>query len=150
MLGKIISDLLLFSILESFIFCLYFKKFGNCKEFKHYEIFIIGAVNCIISQVIPPLLYQLIMVIWMGFYLFLFKNKTLLVGLYLSAMSMLLLLTIEMLGAMAYEYILNINFMELDKIKLFITIIPMKLFEIFFILGGDRMKAWYSEIEKRK
>lgn len=147
---RIVSDFLLFSLGESLIFSFYFKRIGNCRGFGIVEVFIIGLVNCIISQLIPPTLYQFLAVIWMGCYLYLFKNKTILVGLYLSTCAIVLMLVIEMIMAMFYENVLNINFMNLKNIELFITIIPMKLIELILIYGGDKMKMWYGSIEKRK
>lgn len=150
LLTNIIEDFIFFSFLESIIFCLYFRKFGNCSKFTYKDIFIIGLVNCVVSQVIPPLLYQLIMAIWMGLYLKLNKNKTLLIGLYLSFSGMMLMLIVEMIMAMFYEYILHLNFMNFSILYLFLAIIPIKIIELLLIIGGDRMKGWFGEIEKKK
>lgn len=150
LLVNIIVDFNMFSVMESAVFCLYFRRFGNCDKFTIEDILVIGFGNCIISQIIPPLIYQMIMIIWMGLYLKLFKNKKFVVGLWLSFSAMALILVIEMLSAMIYENCFNFNFMEIGKIKLFLTILPMKFIEILFILGGNKMKAWYGEIEKKK
>lgn len=150
LLINILIDFNMFSILESIIFCLYFRKFGNCEKFSIEDILVIGFGNCIISQVIPPLIYQMIIILWMGLYLKLFKNKTLLNGIWLSFSIMGLFLIIEMCFAMFYENCFNFDFVEVNKIKLFLAIIPMKLFEILTILGGSKMKIWFSEIEKKK
>ena len=150
LLGSIITDFLLFSFWESAIFYLFFRRFGNCDKFTLKDITIVGFGNCIISQIIPPLIYQLVMIIWMGLYLKLFKNKTLFKGLYLSLFSMLFLLIVESVGMMIYDNILNINVISNSNLHIFILIIPIKLFEIILIEGGVKMKAWWSEIEKKK
>lgn len=150
LLGNIIEDFIFFSFLESAIFYLWFRLIWNCGKFTLKDIVIVGFVNCIISQIIPPLIYQIIMTIWMGLYLRLFKNRTLINGLFISLSAMLILLVVEMCFAMFYESYFNLNFMSLNKMKLFIAIIPIKFFEILFIIGGHKMKVWFSEIEKRK
>lgn len=150
LLVNIIVDFNMFSILESIIFCLYFRKFGNCEKFSIEDILVIGFGNCIISQVIPPLIYQLIVIIWMGLYLKFFKNKTLLNGLWLSLSVVIFILIIESFGAMIYDSIFNINMANNSKLSIFILIIPIKALEIILIIGGEKMKIWWTEIEKRK
>lgn len=150
LLHKVVTDFVLFSFIEGCVFCACFKYYGNCRGFGFKEVVTISLVNCIVSQIIPPILYQVVMIVWMGCYLFLFKNKTILVGLYLSFVTMILMLVVEMIIAIFYEKVLHLNFMGFDRLSLFFTILPMKIVEILLIIGGSRMKAWYGTIEKRK
>lgn len=150
LLFRMLSDYFMFSLIESKIFCFYYEKIGNCSKFKFWEVLIIGLVNCILSQTIPPILYQFVMTIWMGCYLYLFKNKNLTTGLLFSTSSMILMLVVEMAVAIFYLNIFKFDFLELNNIELFLTSIPIKILEMLLILGGDKLKAWYGDIEKRK
>lgn len=150
LLHKVIVDFVLFSFIEGCVFCACFKYYGNCKGFGFIEVLAISLVNCMVSQIIPPILYQIVMIVWMGCYLCLFKNKTILVGLYLSLITMIFMMVIESIFIMIYVNVFNIEVSNFNSIQLFILCVPMKIFEIIIIKGGSHMKAWWATIEKRK
>jgi chromate transport protein ChrA len=151
LINNITTDFLYFSFIEAIIFCYYFNKIGKCGKFVFADIVIIGFSNCLISQLFPPILYQLLMIITMGCYLYLFKSKGILYSLFLSMSAMIFILVVEMIMAIGYELIFGFSFTEISKFKIFITILPMKIVEALMIKGGGiLMKAWYGEIEKRK
>lgn len=150
-ISNIITDFLYFSFIEAIIFCYYFNKIGKCEKFVFIDVLVIGIINCLISQLFPPILYQVLMVVSMGCYMCTFKSKRILYSVFLAASAMLFIMIVEMAIAMSYELIFGFSFTEISKFKIFLTIIPMKIVEVLMIKGGEvLMKAWYGEIEKRK
>lgn len=63
-LKNLVIDFGLFSGIEGFIFCLFFEKIGKCRKFKWYEWFILSVGNCLISNFLPPMIYQIVMTIF--------------------------------------------------------------------------------------
>ena len=104
MLREIVTDFMLFSGIEGFIFCLFFEKVGECRKFKWYEWLILSIGNCLISQLLPPLLYQFVCIIWICSFLHISNNLSILNGLKLSFKSVVFFLIFEMIFAMIYEY----------------------------------------------
>ena len=144
LLKDIIVDFCLFSLIEGWVLAQFYEKICNCRKFKWWQIIILSFGNCIISQMFSPLLYQILMILWMGLFISVInqKNKFL-----LSFLSMIFLLIIEM----NYSYILslfNIMSERINYILLFIYILPMRLIEILIIKGGVKMKAWIGSVEK--
>lgn len=145
-----IIDFVLFSGIEGYIFCLFFEKICNCKRFKCLDWFVLSLGNCLISKIFPPLLYQIVMMMWMAFVLII-KSKDIKVKyLKYSFLSMFFMMIIEMIFAMIYENCFGIDFVILSFSLGFLYAIPIKLTEIFFIYGGKQMKAWFGESTKRK
>ena len=153
LLKSIIIDFCLFSLIEGYIFCLFFEKIGGCKKFKWWQILILAFGNCIISQIFPPIIYQLLMILWMSVVLLIItKNQN---NLKYAFYSMIFILIVEMNICFLYEYIINIDFSKLTNFRLFIINIPLKIIEmviieIFFkkILKKEEvsMKAWAGEV----
>lgn len=150
MLREIVTDFVLFSGIEGFIFCLFFEKVGECRKFKWYEWLILSIGNCLISQLLPPLLYQFVCIIWICSFLHISNNLSVLNGLKLSFKSVVFFLIFEMVSAMLYELILDIDFTNIDDLKLFASMIPVRIIEILFIRRWKAMKIWMGESKKRK
>lgn len=146
MLRKMIIDFVLFSGIEGFIFCLFCEKVGECRRFKWYEWLILSIGNCLISQLLPPLLYQFVCVIWICSFLHISNNLSILNGLKLSFKSVVFFLIFEMVFAMLYELILDIDFTNIDDLKLFASMIPVRIIEILFIRRWKTMKIWMGGV----
>jgi hypothetical protein len=84
MLREIVTDFVLFSGIEGFLLCLFFERIGNCRKFKWYEWLILSLGNCLISKLLPPLLYQVIILIWLTTFLYIGNRNSLFGSLKLS------------------------------------------------------------------
>ena len=138
LLKDIIIDFILFSGIEGLIFCLFFRKIFNCKKFKPYQWFLIAFGNCIISKVLPPVVYQLFMIIWIAFILYIFKfNKNIFNCLKMSGLSLCMFLITEIVYSILLEKFVNFESLtfltDLEELKLFVLIIPLRIFEIINI-----------------
>lgn len=149
MLREMVTDFVLFSGIEGFIFCLFFEKVGECRKFKWYEWLILSVGNCLISQLLPPLLYQFICIIWICSFLHISNNLSILNGLKLSFKSVVFFLICEMVFAMLYELILDIDFTNIDDLKLFASMIPVRIIEILFIRRWKAMKIWMGGVVRK-
>lgn len=133
LLGNIIRDFCLFSLVEGYIYCYFFEKIGGFKKFKWYEIFVLSVGNCFISQVFPPLIYQIMMILWMGIYLLKKRDIKFFKSVFYSLMVVSILLIIEMNICMMYELLLDIEFNKINKYILFVIMIPMRIIEVITI-----------------
>lgn len=106
MLIEIVTDFVLFSGIEGFLLCLFFERIGNCRKFKWYEWLISSLGNCLISKLLPPLLYQVIILIWLTTFLYIGNRNSLFGSLKLSFQSLAFFLICEMLVSMLYELVL--------------------------------------------
>lgn len=149
MLREMVTDFVLFSGIEGFIFCLFFEKVGECRRFKWYEWLILSIGNCLISQLLPPLLYQVVCIIWICSFLHITNNLSIFNGLKLSFKSVVFFLICEMVVSMLYELILNIEFTKIDDLKLFISMIPVRIIEILFIRRWKAMKIWMGGVVRK-
>ena len=131
LLKDIIIDFCLFSLIEGWIYCLFFEKICRCKHFKWYQILILSFGNCIISQIFPPLIFQLFMALWMFLFLYVLnKNKRCFIY---PLIFIIIMLMIEMNGCLLYELFFNIDFSIINKYQAFIINIPLKFLEIILI-----------------
>lgn len=126
-------DFCLFSLIEGFIYCYFFNVVGKLGKFKIKEILILSIGNCLISQIFPPVIYQVIMILWMGFVLNKFKNIKIANGIKIALSVMIYQLIIEMIIYGFYDFCFGIDLNITNKILLFIYMIPMRFFEIFII-----------------
>ena len=149
MLREIVTDFVLFSGIEGFIFCLFFEKVGECRRFKWYEWLILSVGNCLISQLLSPLLYQIVCIIWMCSFLHISNNLSILNGLKLSFKSVVFFLICEMVFAMIYEVLFNIDFSVLGNMKAFMFMILIRLVEILFIRRWNIMKIWFGGVVRK-
>ena len=130
MLREMIIDFVLFSGIEGFIFCLFFEKVGECRKFKWYEWLILSIGNCLISQLLPPTLYQLVCVLWMSVFLYIFSVKNIIKCMKLSALSVLCFFIYEVIYSIMLLYGLSFDGLQRnlsckDLIELFIFMIPL-------------------------
>lgn len=149
MLREIVTDFVLFSGIEGFIFCLFFEKVGECRRFKWYEWLILSIGNCLISQLLPPLLYQFICIIWICSFLHISNNLSILNGLKLSFKSVVFFLICEMVVSMWYELFLGIDFSNMNDLKLFVSMIPIRVMEVLFIRRWKSMKIWMGGVVRK-
>ena len=149
MLREIVTAFVLFSGIEGSLFCLFFEKVGGCRKFKWYEWLILSIGNCLISQLLPPLLYQFVCIIWICSFLHISNNLSVLNGLKLSFKSVVFFLIFEMVSAMLYELILDIDFTNIDDLKLFASMIPVRIIEILFIRRWKAMKIWMGGVVRK-
>lgn len=149
MLREMVTDFVLFSGIEGFIFCLFFEKVGECRKFKWYEWLILSIGNCLISQLLPPLLYQFVCIIWICSFLHISNNLSILNGLKLSFKSVIFFLIFEMVFAMIYEVMFNIDFSVLDNTKAFMFMMPIRLVEILFLRRWNIMKIWFGGVVRK-
>ena len=145
LLKSIVIDFVLFSGIEGFIFCLFFEKIGGCRKFKWYEWLILSIGNCLISQLLPPTLYQFVCVLWMSVFLYIVSVGEITKCMKLSALSVLYFFIDGVRGGGGGGYGLNFeslvkNLPLQEQIKLFILIIPLRLIEIFSILLYNKLK----------
>ena len=129
----VVVDFCLFSLIEGFIFCLFFEKIGGCRKFKWYEVLILSIGNCIISQVFPPIIYQIIAIFYMSILLNLLKIEKIFKCLKIVITSMILMMIIEMIFAMIYEVLFKIDFVHCNDYLLFLFVIPIRAVEILLI-----------------
>lgn len=138
MLREIITDFVLFSGIEGFIFCLFFEKVGECRRFKWYEWLVLSIGNCLISQLLPPTLYQFVCVLWMGVFLYIVSVGKITKCMKLSALSVLCFFIYEVIYSIVLLYGLNFDGLQRnlsckDLIELFIFMIPLRIIEIISI-----------------
>ena len=136
MLREIVTDFVLFSGIEGFIFCLFFEKVGECRRFKWYEWLILSIGNCLISQLLPPTLYQFVCVLWMSVFVYsLNRQKTF--GKILKSILLFIfgIFIVEIIGSIILEYGFNYNrfpYMKNDIIS-YISFIIFKIIELIMI-----------------
>lgn len=134
LLKNIITDFCLFSLIEGFIYCYFFHVFDKIRKFKLKEIIILSIGNCLISQIFPPIIYQIFMILWMSTFLNYVRKIKYKECLKMSFYVMIFQLVTEMPIAMIYEIILKLeNSLNLNKINIFINTIPMRIIQIISI-----------------
>lgn len=138
MLREMIIDFMLFSGIEGFIFCLFFEKVGECRRFKWYEWLVLSMGNCLISQLLPPTLYQFVCVLWMGVFLYIVSVGKITKCMKLSALSVLCFFIYEVIYSIVLLYGLNFDGLQRnlsckDLIELFIFMILLRIIEIISI-----------------
>lgn len=149
MLREMVIDFVLFSGIEGFIFCLFFEKVGECRRFKWYEWLILSIGNCLISQLLPPLLYQFVCIIWMALFIHFSNEKNIFDSVKLSFKSVIFFLVCEMLFAMFYDFILKLDFTNAKNIVVFIMALPIRLVEIILIRRYKTMKIWIGGVVRK-
>ena len=149
MLREIITDFVLFSGIEGFIFCLFFEKVGECRKFKWYEWLILSIGNCLISQLLPPLLYQFVCIIWMALFIHFSNEKNIFDSVKSSFKSVIFFLVCEMLFAMFYDFILELDFTNAKNIVVFIMTLLIRIVEIILIRRYKTMKIWIGSVVRK-
>lgn len=146
----VVVDFCLFSLIEGFIFCLFFEKIGGCKKFKWYEVLILSIGNCIISQVFPPVLYQIIILFYMSIAISAFDKKyNIRYYFKIVFLSIVFMLVVEMNFGIIFELIFKENFISISLFYSFLISLFLRILEIFFIFKGEKiMKIWWGEVRK--
>ncbi len=146
LLINIFIDFILFSSIEGYIFCEFYNKVGKCKKNRWYQILLIGFVNCLLSQLIPNVIYQIVMVIWMSIFLYVLNQiKIYRYYLKLCIKAMLLFFIIEIIYGVIIQSLFKFNGLFsldiIERIKLFCIMIPLRIIEIIIIeIWGRRNK----------
>ena len=132
LLKDIIIDFCLFSLIEGWIYCLFFEKICGCNKFKWYQIIMLSFGNCIISQIFPPLIYQCFMILWM--HLILNKiNKFNIKNFKFGFFVMIFQLITEMPIAFLYDTIFKFDFVYQNCIVLFLFMMPIRFLQYYII-----------------
>lgn len=153
MLREIVTDFVLFSFVEGLLYAMFFNRVCKCKKFNLFEIIVMSIGNCVVSCLFPPLIYQIIMIGWMAFCLYL-KNgtdRTTFQYVKYSFLVMLGQLITEMVFAMFYEFVLNIDLFDCSRLKLFVVMIPLRIVQLIIIImiGGLNMKGWLGGVVRK-
>lgn len=153
MLREIVTDFVLFSFVEGLLYAMFFNRVCKCKKFNLFEIIVMSIGNCVVSCLFPPLIYQIIMIGWMAFCLYL-KNgtdRTTFQYVKYSFLVMLGQLVTEMVFAMFYDFVLNIDFSKSLSLTVFAIMIPIRAiqFIIIYKLGGFNMKGWMGGVVRK-
>lgn len=153
MLREIVTDFVLFSFVEGLLYAMFFNRVCKCKKFNLFEIIVMSIGNCVVFCLFPPIIYQIIMIGWMAFCLYL-KNRTDRTTFqYVKYIFLVMIgqLIIEGIGMMFYEFILHIDFIEQSKFIVFCMMIPMRIIQLLsiIIIGGFNMKGWFGGVVRK-
>lgn len=153
MLREMVTDFVLFSFIEGLLYAMFFNRVCKCKKFNVFEIIVMSIGNCVVSCLFPPIIYQIVMMCWMAFCLYL-KNETDRTTFQYVKYSFLVMigqLITEMIFAMFYEFILNIDLFDCNRLKLFIVMIPLRIVQLIIIItiGGLNMKGWLGGVVRK-
>ena len=153
MLREMVIDFVLFSFVEGLLYAMFFNRVCKCKKFNVFEIIVMSIGNCVVSCLFPPIIYQIFMMGWMAFCSYL-KNGTDRTTFQYVKYSFLVMfgqLITEMVFAMFYEFILNIDLFDCDRLKLFIAMIPLRIVQLIIIImiGGLNMKGWLGGVVRK-
>lgn len=153
MLREMVIDFVLFSFVEGLLYAMFFNRVCKCKKFNVFEIIVMSIGNCVVSCLFPPIIYQIFMMGWMAFCLYL-KNGTDRTTFQYVKCSFLVMfgqLIIEGIGMMFYEFILHINFIEQSKFIVFYMMIPMRIIQLLsiIVIGGFNMKGWFGGVVRK-
>lgn len=151
-LKSVITDYTLFSLIDAYIFCLFFKEIGKCNNIKWYECMILGLVNSVVSLLGVPMLYQIFGIFYMGAFISLKKSQKIKDSIFISMSASIYMLIIEMMYTFLINFIFKIDIFNLENIGRFLIIIPMRVIEIIILKRGERimmnLKWWAGDIEK--
>lgn len=153
MLREIVTDFVLFSFVEGLLYAMFFNRVCKCKKFNLFEIIVMSIGNCVVSCLFPPLIYQIIMIGWMAFCLYL-KNgtdRTTFQYVKYSFYELLYSLITEMLYAMFFEFILNTDLFNFTKVQTFVVMIPIRLLQFVVIIEWREihMKSWLGGVVRK-
>lgn len=153
MLREMVTDFVLFSFVEGLLYAMFFNRVCKCKKFNIFEIIIMSIGNCVVSCLFPPIIYQIVMMGWMAFCLHL-KNETdctTFQYVKYSFYGLLYSLITEMLYAMFFEFILNIDLFNFTKVQTFVVMIPIRLLQFVVIIEWRKihMKSWLGGVVRK-
>ena len=82
-------------------------------------------------------------------FLYIGNRNSLFGSLKLSFQSLAFFLICEMLVSMLYELVLGIEFTNINNLKLFVSMIPVRIIEILFIRRWNAMKLWMGGVVRK-
>ena len=153
MLREMVIDFVLFSFVEGLLYAMFFNRVCKCKKFNVFEIIVMSIGNCVVSCLFSPIIYQIFMMGWMAFCLYL-KNgtdHTTFQYVKYSFYGLLYSLITEMLYAMFFEFILNIDLFNFTKVQTFAVMIPIRLLQFVVIIEWRKthMKSWLGGVVRK-
>lgn len=145
---NILIDFVLFSFIESFIIYLFTNKVFKCKKVKTIYIILTAIINSILSQFVPNILYQIIIIIWVSIFLN-FYDKRKIYKYYLKMMLKIFVyfFILETIYGILIQLFCDFNGLSnsldiIDKLELFYLMIPLRIMEIIGVrvMEVTRMK----------
>lgn len=153
MIKDIIVDFVLFSGIEGILYAMFYNKVCYCQKFNIFEIIIMSMGNCLISCIILPIFYQILMIVWMSFCLLLKERNfdSILKYIKYSVVGMIVFLVCETVTMFPLDKIFGINYNILSKFQIFICLIPTRILELLIILigGHTNMKSWFGGVVRK-
>lgn len=128
LIKDVVVDFCLFSLIEGFILCKFYEKICKLNKFKFNEIFILSLGNCLISTLFPPVFYQIIIILWIGMFLKIFRKINYNFGLKYGLFSMIFVLITET----PIVFLLNLLNIKIENIY-YILFIILKIIELFIL-----------------
>lgn len=148
---QILLGFVLFTLVENVIVAMFYEKCCGCKKLKWWQILVMAVGYGLIAIGLPPLIYQAVIILWMGLCLCLFNKKFDKKYFIYCFVYMALLLVVEMIYSFLLEVSFNLMLNEvLNQYIRFLYLIPCKILEITIIWKGDFsiIKAWAGRISK--
>lgn len=128
----VVVDFCLFSLIEGFILCKFYERICKVNRFKINEIFVLSLINCLISTILPPLFYQIIIILWIGVFLKIFKKIKYIIGVKYGLLSMIFVLITEAIVLFILEC-LNLKVFISNNNVYYIYFIFIKIFQLIII-----------------
>lgn len=135
-------DWLLFSLFEGILYVMFFNLFFDDVTYDYKDVLVISIGSCIISNTII-FCYQMYMILFMFYYNYSIKKVDLMKSIKFATLALIFTLTTEMVFAMFYELVLNIDFTKADILLVFKITIPIRIVQLLLLrIGGESMKSW--------
>ena len=156
LLKSIIVDFCLFGLFEGIVYYYFIIKIYNCHKNKLIPL-LIGILNSIITNIIPPILYHIIIILYLGIIIYYLKNKNekLIKCIYDGFLIILFISIIEMIISIIIEILFAIDLYKINTkfIIIYIFSIIAKLIEMFIIYHYEKwrvkiMKVFIGEVVK--
>lgn len=128
---SILMDYVLFSLIEGIIFNLFFINIGKLNRIKWWQVPIMAFINCILNCILPPLVYQIVIIINNALFLILNKNNVKYSFGY-SALGVLFFFIFETAYNFIFETTIGFDAIGVnrdEKLKIFLLIIPLRVIE---------------------
>ena len=139
--------LLLFTIIESFIFSLFINKIGKMRMFKWYEILGYAIILVICSLIFPPLIRQIFMILIPIIYMYFNKFGNLKHIIVVTLLEFGYILVIEMLFGMLMDLFCMFNWVLISNFIKFIYMLPIRFVEVLLIMIGGKLNG--STVDER-
>lgn len=150
LIKNIVIDFCLFGIWEGIIYYYFIRRIYKCEN-NIKLIFIIAICNSISTNLILPIIYHFIIILYIGFIIYKNSKYNFMKSLKLSGIMILIISCIEMMYSIFFEIFFgidvykNIDFYILLLISFSIKIIEFLMIHIF---GGTLMKVFIGEVRK--